>query len=281
MAHTLWADSQVTQLPHHSGEKDCIAVPGQDEGPGWHLSLTSPDQTPSTQLGSGGRPTDSVPTSSRKPQASRVTGGLQTEGGTEPPKCVGPGRGQGLRGLKGCALNREGHFSAARGWQVRNLEVSTAFFSQGGFLHSWALESAGKGSVSGWTLCLSAFCLGLNSQAPFLQVGGQVSVLTLLLSAPLLHTIPTEREHWKGLESTQSSPLIVQVMRRPKPRGPEMLTRITQTVRGKTRLFLWSQGAAQLPKVPGVGSRQFMFLSPQGTSRSVTRSPSQRTSRKT
>lgn len=121
----------------------------------------------------------------------------------------------------------------------------------------------------------------IELSSPFLQVGTQVSVLTLLLSPPLLHTIPTKREHWKGLESTQSSPLIVQVMKRPKPRGPEMLTRIMQTVRGKTRLFSWSHGAAQLPKLPGVGSRQFMFLSPQGTSRSVTRSPSQRTSRKT
>ena len=135
--------------------------------------------------------------------------------------------------------------------------------------------------MSGWTLLLSAFCLGLNSPAPFLQLRTQVSVLTLLLSPPLLHVIPTAHEHWKGLGSMQSSPLIVQVMRRPKPRGHKMLTRIIQTVRGKSRLLSWSQGSAQLPKVPGVGSRQFMFLSPQGTSRSVTRSPSQRTSRKT
>lgn len=54
-----------------------------------------------------------------------MTGGLQTEAGTEPPQGVGPGGGHGLRGLKGYALNREGHFGAARGWQVGNLEVGT------------------------------------------------------------------------------------------------------------------------------------------------------------
>lgn len=43
------------------------------------LFLAGPDQTPGTLLDSGGRQTDGAPTSSRNPQVSWVTGGLQTE----------------------------------------------------------------------------------------------------------------------------------------------------------------------------------------------------------
>lgn len=160
-------------------------------------------------------------------------------------------------------LSREGHFDAVGagvgGQELRShTEVGTASVSQGASLRAWALREREGGAFQA-----RACVLGENLPAPFLRVRTHVLVLTLL-SPLLLHKLLLVPEPWKGLESTRPVPR-GPVRRRPRPKEPEPLTSVT----------------ARQGQDPGVGSRPLTILSPQGTSRVVTRSPSQRTSRRT
>lgn len=64
--HALGKQSSDTAATH-SGEKDGIAVPGQDEGPGWHLSLLTRHQAPNWVVEGGQQTVSLLPQESPRP----------------------------------------------------------------------------------------------------------------------------------------------------------------------------------------------------------------------
>lgn len=147
--------------------------------------------------------------------------------------------------------------------------------------HGWFLAQVERECVR-VTPHLSAFCLGLNPLAPFYNLGLKSRPDSSPLSSPpscsSYSHMSSEVAVWGS--AIQSSDCAGD--EKAKPRAPEVLTRITQTVRGQDQALVMEPRCSTAPKGPRCREQAvYVSVSTGGRSRSVTRSPSQRTSRKT